>query len=53
MAFLVVMLVAGTLSVANDRNGWGFLGTATGVGIGLLVKAVLLARRRRTDRGDA
>ena len=52
MVFLIVALVAGTVSLANGRNGWGFLGTATGLGIGLLVKAALLVRRRRSDRGS-
>jgi hypothetical protein len=48
--FFVVALAGVAVSWATGRSGWGFLGTATALGIGLVVMAVLESRRRGSDR---
>ncbi len=49
--FLGVALAGVAASgLVKGEPGWGFLGMATALAIGLVVKAVLQARRRRSDR---
>jgi hypothetical protein len=49
--FLGVALAGAAAAwIIKGEPGWGFLGMATALAIGLVVKAVLQARSRRSDR---